>query len=28
MCHGKPCICGLAYSVENILEWLAGGMKF
>ena len=28
ICHGKPSICGLAYSVENILEWLAGGMKF
>lgn len=23
MCHGKPCIRGLRYPVENILEWLA-----
>ena len=26
VCHGKPCIRGLRYPVENILEWLAGGM--
>lgn len=26
ICHGKPCIRGLRYPVENILEWLAGGM--
>ncbi len=26
VCHGKPCICGLRYPVENVLEWLAGGM--
>ena len=25
--HGKPCIRGLRYPVENILEWLAGGMS-
>jgi uncharacterized protein (DUF433 family) len=25
-CHGKPCIRGLRYPVENVLEWLAGGM--
>lgn len=24
--HGKPCIRGLRYPVENILEWLASGM--
>ena len=23
--HGKPCICGLRYPVESILEYLAGG---
>ena len=27
ICHGKPCIRGLRYPVENILEWLAGGMN-
>jgi len=26
VCHGKPCIHGLRYPVENVLEWLAGGM--
>ena len=26
ICHGKPCIRSLRYPVENILEWLAGGM--
>jgi len=25
-CHGKPCIRGLRYPVENVLEWLASGM--
>ena len=25
LCHGKPCIRGLRYSVESILEYLAGG---
>ncbi|MBX3324830.1 MAG: DUF433 domain-containing protein [Nitrospira sp.] len=25
VCHGKPCIRGLRYSVESILEYLAGG---
>ena len=25
-CHGKPCIRGLRYPVESVLEWLAGGM--
>lgn len=27
VCHGKPCIRGLRYPVENILEWLASGMS-
>ncbi len=27
ICHGKPCIRGLRYPVENILEWLASGMS-
>lgn len=26
ICHGKPCIRGLRYPVETVLEWLAGGM--
>jgi uncharacterized protein (DUF433 family) len=26
ICHGKPCIRGLRYPVENLLELLAGGM--
>ncbi len=26
VCHGKPCIRGLRYPVENLLEWLASGM--
>ena len=26
ICHGKPCIRGLRYPVEGILEWLASGM--
>jgi uncharacterized protein (DUF433 family) len=26
ICHGKPCIRGLRYPVENILEWLSAGM--
>jgi len=26
ICHGKPCIRSLRYPVENVLEWLAGGM--
>jgi len=28
LCHGKPCIRGLRYPVENVLEWLAAGMTF
>ncbi len=27
VCHGKPCVRGLRYPVENILEWLADGMS-
>lgn len=27
ICHGKPCIRGLRYPVESILEWLAAGMS-
>lgn len=26
VCHGKPCIRGLRYPVENVPEWLASGM--
>ena len=26
ICHGKPCIRGLRYPVENILELLSSGM--
>ena len=26
ICHGKPCIRGLRYPVENMLELLASGM--
>ncbi len=26
ICHGKPCIRGMRYPVENILELLASGM--
>lgn len=26
ICHGKPCIRGLRYPVEMILEWLSSGM--
>lgn len=25
VCHGKPCIRGLRYPVESMLEYLAGG---
>lgn len=28
VCHGKPCIRGLRYPVETILEQLASGMSF
>jgi uncharacterized protein (DUF433 family) len=27
VCHGKPCIRGLRYPVELVLELLAGGMS-
>ena len=27
ICHGKPCIRGLRYPVETILELLSAGMK-
>ena len=27
-CHGKPCIRGLRYPVQHVLEWLAAGMSF
>jgi uncharacterized protein (DUF433 family) len=27
ICHGKPCIRGLRYPVEGVLEWLASGMS-
>ena len=27
ICHGKPCIRGLRYPVENLLKWLASGMS-
>ena len=27
VCHGKPCIRGLRYPVETVLEWLASGMS-
>ena len=26
ICHGKPCIRGLRYPIENVLEILASGM--
>jgi uncharacterized protein (DUF433 family) len=28
ICHGKPCIRGLRYPIETILELLASGMSF
>ena len=27
ICHGKPCIRGLRYPIESVLEWLASGMS-
>ena len=27
ICHGKPCIRGMRYPVEHVLEWLASGMS-
>jgi uncharacterized protein (DUF433 family) len=26
ICHGKPCVRGMRYPVENVLEWLSAGM--
>ena len=26
ICHGKPCVRGLRYPVETVLDWLAGDM--
>ena len=26
VCHGKPCVRGLRYLVEVVLQWLAAGM--
>ena len=26
ICHGRPCIRGLRYPVQTVLEWLDGGM--
>jgi uncharacterized protein (DUF433 family) len=28
ICHGKPCVRGLRYPVENLLELLSSGMTF
>jgi uncharacterized protein (DUF433 family) len=28
VCHGKPCIRGLRYPVETVLELLSSGMSF
>jgi uncharacterized protein (DUF433 family) len=27
ICHGKPCVRGLRYPVDGVLEWLASGMS-
>ncbi len=27
VCHGKPCLRGLRYPVENVLEWMSSGMS-
>ena len=27
ICHGKPCLRGLRYPVQNVLEMLASGMS-
>jgi uncharacterized protein (DUF433 family) len=27
VCHGKPCVRGLRYTVESLLELMAGGMS-
>jgi uncharacterized protein (DUF433 family) len=26
VCHGKPCVRGLRYPAETVLEWLSAGM--
>jgi uncharacterized protein (DUF433 family) len=26
ICHGKPCVRGMRYPVETVLQWLASGM--
>jgi uncharacterized protein (DUF433 family) len=26
ICHGKPCIRGMRYPVQTVLQWLAAGM--
>ncbi|MFM8554769.1 MAG: DUF433 domain-containing protein [Betaproteobacteria bacterium] len=26
VCHGEPCVRGLRYPVEVVLQWLAAGM--
>lgn len=26
ICHGKPCVRGLRYPVETVLQWLGSGM--
>ena len=28
ICHGKPCIRGLRYPIESVLEYLAAGDSF
>jgi uncharacterized protein (DUF433 family) len=28
ICHGKPCVRGLRYPVESLLELLSSGMSF
>jgi uncharacterized protein (DUF433 family) len=28
ICHGKPCLRGMRYSVESVLELLSSGMTF
>lgn len=27
VCHGKPCIRGMRYPVETVLQWLSSGMS-
>ena len=28
ICHGKPCVRGLRYPVETVLQWLSSGMSY